>query len=277
MRTLFLLTALAAAPVALAEGPVPEHPADGIEAPADPAAESGVEAIHDDAADHHGTAADHAAAPGPTAADDPTAAHAHGAAHSGHGAHHDPWADEDGDGTPSWMDPTDGDKKNKHYALGGLIRHGVNLVLLLLVLFFAGRGPLKRFLASRAEGIKKEITDAADLRTEAQERHAALQARLDAFDDELQAIEDDAHQRAANEEERIKARAEAMAAHILQSTERNIRDEVTRARASLRAEAVELAVELAESTLREAVAAEDQRRLARQFLATLNADEVTRG
>ena len=59
---------------------------------------------------------------------------------------------------------------------------------------------------------------------------------------------------------------------IGEAAERNIRDEVARARDQLRRDAVALAVELAEENLKEQVNSDDQQRLARAFLDTLNQD-----
>ncbi|MBN2798634.1 MAG: ATP synthase F0 subunit B, partial [Deltaproteobacteria bacterium] len=205
---------------------------------------------------------------------------AHGdAAHgdAAHGGHHDPWADEDHDGTPSWLDPTLGDEPNEAYALNGLKWHLINLLLLLGVLGYFAKKPLMSFLAGRAAEIREEVQDAAALKAEADARHQALIARMEAFDGEVRAIEEDAVRRAAEEEAKLKERSEHAAAQILDNATRQIREETSRAQAALRTEAVELAVQLAERTLRETVQADDQRRLAAQFLETLRAAEVKHG
>ena len=53
------------------------------------------------------------------------------------------------------------------------------------------------------------------------------------------------------------------------TAERTIREEATRARNELRGEAARLAVQLARETLKRSVTADDQERLAREFLAAV--------
>jgi F0F1-type ATP synthase membrane subunit b/b' len=72
------------------------------------------------------------------------------------------------------------------------------------------------------------------------------------------------------EAERIAARADADVARLRESTERTLREEANRARNELRAEAVQLAVELARGALAKNVNAEDQARLAAELLSTVN-------
>ncbi len=84
----------------------------------------------------------------------------------------------------------------------------------------------------------------------------------------------DAEIEAANEEAKLVARARDEGQRIGAVAERKIRDEVNRARVALRTEAVDLAVQLAENTLRGAIGSSDQQRLAREFLDSLKKDEA---
>lgn len=227
--------------------------------------------------DPHGTPELHEAA-GHDASDaehaDPHAVHGDDD-HGTHGHHATPLSDPDGDGVPTWRDREHHGEPNEGYVVSDLVFHAFNLLLLLGVLGWFTRKPLSRMLDQRAEKIRAELAESARVREEARQRHEALQARLDAFDQELLAVREEARERAAEDRERLVERARRTAEQIRQTTERDIRDEVHRARDQLRRDAVRLAVELAESTLREQVRTEDQRRLARQFLDSLEQDEVS--
>jgi F-type H+-transporting ATPase subunit b len=191
---------------------------------------------HGEASGAHGAAADaHGEAPG------------HGDAHgSGHHA-----------AAPDWT------------SLGF---HAINLAILVGVLVFALRRPLADALGNRAHEIRKEITDAARARDEAQKRYDELLARLSAFEAEVTGMKAQAQAEAAAEEQKLVARAHDEAARLGQIAERNIREELVRSQLALRKEAVDLAVQLAEETLRARVQSADQARLARQFLDSLTND-----
>jgi F-type H+-transporting ATPase subunit b len=93
-----------------------------------------------------------------------------------------------------------------------------------------------------------------------------MEERLASIMGEIDRMREDSERGAANEKEQLIERAHQESERIAQSAERNIRDEVVRAKHELRRDAVELAVKLAETTLRSSVTRSDQQRLAREFL-----------
>lgn len=186
--------------------------------------------------------------------DDAHATDAHGGDAHGDDAHHTP--------TPDWP------------ALGW---HLFNVTLLFGVLVYLARAPLMDEVRGRAVEIRKRITEAARGRDEARQRHEELTTRLARFDEEVKALKDAAVEAAKHDEARLIQRARAEAERLRETARRNIRDEVVRAQVTLRGEAVELAVKLAEKTLQSAVQGDDEKRLAGQFLTTVRSDEVTHG
>jgi F-type H+-transporting ATPase subunit b len=193
---------------------------------------------------------------------------AHGEEHGGeHAVHHYYTTDDDGDGTPNWRDPYTHDEPNVDtYVLSGVGFHLVNLLLLLGVVGYFVRRPVADTFRERALAIRTELTETARTRDEAHQRHQELLARLEKIENEVRGLDQDAEADARREEEKLVERARREAARIKEQVERNIRDESTRARAELRQDAVDLAIQLAESTLRQGVSSADQQLLARQFL-----------
>jgi len=267
IRTTLLALSLAFASPALASDPVPRG--------GDHAAEQGGDHGDDHAEAAHGS--DHSGEHGD----------AHGADHDGgHGEHHDPseyyLGDMDGDGSPNWRDASyDGESHGLYelmsngddpYVAIDIAFHALHIFLLLTLLYFAARRPIGDALKNRALGIRKEIVDAARERDEARQRNEELVARLGAFERELMDMRTEAAADAKRDAEHLAQRAESESQRIKESAQRSIADEVRRAKASLRKEAVDLAVQLAETTLSKQVQADDQRRLARQFLDTLKTD-----
>jgi F-type H+-transporting ATPase subunit b len=92
-------------------------------------------------------------------------------------------------------------------------------------------------------------------------------------------MREEAEVAAASERDSIMARAEEDAARISESAERSIRDETERARQSLRREVAILSVDIARERLEKQVNADDQKRLAKDFVDTVKADkgEVSNG
>lgn len=194
-----------------------------------------------------------------------------------HAAHHYYTDDDDNDNIPNWrdadhndVDPVTGeDRTPETYVVTDLIFHFINLAILLGVIGYAVRRPVADLFRERARGIRAELTDSARQRDEANQRHQELVARLDKIEGEVDEMSNQAREAAAREEANLIERAEREAARIAEQASRSIRDETTRARNALRREAVELAVQLAENTLRSNVASEDQRALAKDFLDKL--------
>lgn len=241
----------------------------------------------DHGGDHH--PAEHVDAHGDDAhggdahGDDAHGDDAHG---GGHGDHHDPGefylGDIDHDGTPNWLDSSyDGTERGfwtlfgdaeDPYMVPDIGFHALHIFLLLVLLFVVGRRPIGDALKNRALGIRKELLDSARERDEARQKNEELVARLGKFERELEEMRVKAAEDAKLDAARLIERAEAEAQRIAQSSERTISEETRKAKASLRKEAVDLAVQLAETTLSKEVQADDQRRLARQFLDTLTTD-----
>lgn len=197
--------------------------------------------------------------------------------------HHDPchyageyvWTDDcDSDGTANWMDPTNFDEPNTHYVVKGLLFHAINFVLLYGLLFVVLRKPVGDLLRDRALGIKNELEDSAEARDLAKTKYESLVARLGDIEGEVASMQTDAKKAAVAEEAKLIEMAEAEAVRIGETATRSIRDEVSRARNELRKDAVELGVKLAESILTGEIQAGDHRRLARQFLDTVEGEGV---
>lgn len=230
---------LALATPALAAPPAGDGHGDHAEQAHEDAGGHGDEAAHGDA---HGEEGDHAA-----------------------GGHHYYTDDDDHDGTANWLD-----SDSEQYMVTTLGAHAFNLILYIAIILFFVRRPLGDAMRTRALGIRKQITDSAKERDEAKDRHEEVSARLAKLEDEISTMRADAEADAKAESERMVARAREEADRIAQTAERNIRDEIARARQELRRDAVDLAVQLAEKTLKDAVTAADHKRLAQEFLDSLD-------
>ncbi|MFT4623654.1 MAG: F-type H+-transporting ATPase subunit b [Myxococcota bacterium] len=208
-----------------------------------------------------------------TEAHDAGGDHAHGDeghATGDHAEHHYFTHDDDGDGTPNWLDSDSGET----YVVMKLVFHFINLLILFGIIWWMARGMAGDYLRGRALFVRKELEDSKVARDAAEANHAEIEARLVAVEKEVAEIDHRAVEQAAQEHADLVARAHVEAERIADTAQRNVRDEVTRARNELRREAVELAVQLAEGTLKANVNRQDQQDLAHQFLQSLDAEQV---
>jgi len=158
-----------------------------------------------------------------------------------------------------------------------LFWQGVNLLLLIGVLVYLTREPIRDFFAARRDSVTRDIDAAASVLSEAESRLAEWQARADQLDAEVERIKQAARQRAATESEQILADAEAAAERIRNDARSAIDQEVARARMALRAEAGELATQLAADLLRAHVSEADQRKLVDEFVTRVEGSAGANG
>jgi F-type H+-transporting ATPase subunit b len=226
-------------------------------------------------------------------AEDPHGTHGanpneHGDAHGDeHGGEHhvDYTGDQDHDGTPNWLDATyDGNthgfdpfglgipfwpNSDTPFVLPNIVFHAFHFLILLALLWMFGARPIGDAIKNRALAIRKDLEDATKARDDARREHEAIVARLAQFQQEVAAMRARTEAEAKADAEQLVVKAKAEAERIQATAEKNIDEELRRAKASLRAETIELAVQLARTTLQQQVGSEDQRLLARQFLDSL--------
>ncbi len=125
-----------------------------------------------------------------------------------------------------------------------------NFAILVGVIYWLARKPLADHLASRGAQIRKDLVDAAEMRTAATERLATIEARLAALPGEL----DDLRRRGAEELEaehtRIRTAAEVERDRLVDQARREIAAQTRHARTALRADAAALIVDVADARLR---------------------------
>jgi len=146
------------------------------------------------------------------------------------------------------------------------IFQGINLLIVLGLLVYFGRGPIREFFASRRSTIHGELDQAAELLTQAEQRNAELQRRLVDLSSEIEDLREAASQRAEQEAERILADARATAERIRRDAQAAIDQELRRAQSELREEAADLALEIAARKLGENVTDNDRDRLIDEFI-----------
>ena len=126
---------------------------------------------------------------------------------------------------------------------GGLLFPAINFALLLAVLFWFARKPIQAFFGDRRAAIRKDLDDAAALKRRAEEHYAQWNRRIVDLERELAEIRAGAQERAEAERASLLADARAAAERIRSDAANAVEHELRRARAGLREEASQLAIE----------------------------------
>jgi F0F1-type ATP synthase membrane subunit b/b' len=148
-------------------------------------------------------------------------------------------------------------------------RQAFNLALLLSLLVYVSRGPIRDALKNRAKTIELHLEDSNKMRREAQDHFDQLESKLSHMEGQVEQMREEATASAEREAVVIRTEAEAETARILEATEKAIRDELQHARLALQHEAAELAVGLAEKKLSTKVTEADRDRLDAEFLGSV--------
>lgn len=143
---------------------------------------------------------------------------------------------------------------------------GINLVLIIGVIWYFGRGAISEFFSGRREGIRKELSESAELLRQAEIRNSELQRKLVDLEIEVASIKTSATERAQDEAARILSDAEATANRIRTDAKAAIEQELNRAKSKLRDEAADLALQMASQKLKDNVGDADRDRLIDEFI-----------
>jgi F0F1-type ATP synthase membrane subunit b/b'/subtilisin-like proprotein convertase family protein len=145
----------------------------------------------------------------------------------------------------------------------------VNFSLLVFILVYFGRKPVKSFLVERRRLVEEDLVEAQRLKEEAERKYEEYSGRLEKLDQELEALRKEMIKAGEEERDRIVAEAEAKAARIRRDTQFLIDQQMKQLRVDLTREAVDAAVQAAEKALKDKVTSHDQERLANDYLARL--------
>ena len=149
--------------------------------------------------------------------------------------------------------------------IAALIAQIFNAALLLGILIYFARKPLQNFFKGRSEQLAAEIERAEASVREARGELESWQQRIEDFEAESQRILETTSDLARTERDQLVERAQAAAARIRDEAGAAADRELERARNELRAEAADLATELAADLIRGALTPEDDRRLLAEF------------
>jgi F-type H+-transporting ATPase subunit b len=152
----------------------------------------------------------------------------------------------------------------------------INFVALVAVLGWFGGRALNKALAARHEQLRNELAQAAEAKVAAEARLAKEEKRLAALEQEIASIRAGIKQEAEAEKARLIELAEERARRIKEETTFLLDQQVKEAEATLRRQAAQTAVEMAEQIVRRSLSAGDQQRLLDGFVSDVTAPGAPR-
>ncbi len=146
----------------------------------------------------------------------------------------------------------------------------LNFTLLLIVFVRMGRKPLLSFLQSRRETIQASLNEAAQIKAEAEAKHAEYTERLKQLDHDLASLRAEMIKAGELERDRIIADAETKASRLRHEAQFIIDQRLKQLRVDLTKETAEAAIQAANSILQQETTPQDQQRLAQNYLENLS-------
>jgi F-type H+-transporting ATPase subunit b len=161
---------------------------------------------------------------------------------------------------------SDGGHADSGVLIKDFLWRSLNFGLMVALLVFLLRKPIKNGLAGRREGIEKALADAKQAKEEAEAKFAEYDQKLALATEEIEEISNAIRREGELEQKKIIESAKEMAIKIEKDAENAAALEIAKARTELQREAVQLAVELAEDLLKKNFTKEDDARLIDEYI-----------
>lgn len=152
--------------------------------------------------------------------------------------------------------------------------HAVNLLILIGLLTYFLRRPLRDMLVKRHDGVRDALAKAEAAQRAAEEKVAAFERRVQELEQEMERLRLESEADSRAEAARIVENSQKQAEKLRQDSLRMMEAELATVRESVRREAINLAVEMAERMTRQNIQPADQNRLLADYLKSLRHNEV---
>ena len=145
----------------------------------------------------------------------------------------------------------------------------VSFVLLVILLAYVLKKPIRLFLTKRREEIKNSLEQSARKEDESRENFEDWERKLNSLSQEISELHKRISQEGEAERQKIIGKALEEGDRIRKQAQVIAEQEVKKARSALRKEMVDLSVELAERLLKECTQPQDQERLVREYIGKI--------
>jgi F-type H+-transporting ATPase subunit b len=142
----------------------------------------------------------------------------------------------------------------------------LNFAILCGTLYYFLNKPFSTYLADRSATIRKDLVEAAELKSSAAAQLATIDQKLKALPGELEALRKRGAEETTAEQQRITAAAQAERDRLLEQARREIELQTRLAKREILEHAADLSVQLATDRLKQELTPEDQARLIDRYL-----------
>lgn len=147
-----------------------------------------------------------------------------------------------------------------------VFKHTVNLFILIIILVYFLKSPVKNFLMERRGEIAKKIEDSRKEITEAKQTYELYMEKMSNLENEIKELKDTIKKEAEIERQEIIRQAEISAAKMREDARETIKTEAAKAKQEIQNEVVTLAVKLAEDILKNNLGESDNKRMIEKFV-----------
>jgi F-type H+-transporting ATPase subunit b len=137
----------------------------------------------------------------------------------------------------------------------------INFAVLIIILWKFAKKPFQNFLKQRTELIEKTLNEAKAAKEASMKALQEVEERLKTKDAEIASVISAARRSGEQERDNIIAETEKLKAKILEQAKTNIEYELKHAKEQIKAEAVDLAMELAEKKIKDKITKDEQEKL----------------
>lgn len=152
----------------------------------------------------------------------------------------------------------DGGGQNK---MVDLLWRTLNFAALMAILIYFLKKPIANFFSDRREAIRAELEELEAKRQEVVQAYKESESKMSSLESSAEEIVAEAVRQGEAERERILAEAERAAANMKRQAEMAVQNELTMAKARLRAEIAEEAARVAEEMVRKNLQPDDDARM----------------
>ncbi|MDQ1240474.1 MAG: F-type H+-transporting ATPase subunit b [Thermodesulfobacteriota bacterium] len=142
----------------------------------------------------------------------------------------------------------------------------INTVALIALLVYLLKKPLADFFAERRNKIGRDLEEAREQRDKAERTIEEYKQKLAGMEAELEKMRVELKKSAEAEKDKVLGNAERMSNAMVESARIAAEQELRNAKITLKNEAVDMAVQLAEALIREKINEDDRKRIVEDYL-----------
>ncbi len=142
----------------------------------------------------------------------------------------------------------------------------INTVVLIGMLVYFLKKPLSNFFSERKSQIQRDLEEAREQQRKAEELIQEYKQKIAGMEQELDKLRSELKKSSEAENQKMLANAEKMAATTVEAARLAAEQEVRNAKIALKNEAVDLALKLAETMIREKINEADRQRIVEEYL-----------